>query len=79
MGRIVLIMGGGDWADASVDDLKVPAEMDLDAELEKWRKWYREEYVPAHRTSKKPIYKGFVTWLLERGAERAELEGFWDG
>lgn len=68
--RIVAIFGGGDWYDASVDYLVVPAGMDLDAEKEAHSKWWRSR-------SKGEPYKDFPERLIERGAARAtQIEEF---
>lgn len=81
--RLVAVLGGGDWADASVDHINVPDDLDLDAARERWRGWYRNEYLPEHakkRTGERrtwPTYLDFPTWLVEReGCARAEIEEF---
>ena len=68
--KITAIMGGGDWADASVDHLVLPGDWDI---VEKNR-----EYQDAGG------YRGtrmfFVEWLIGQGARRAldEVEEFWE-
>ncbi len=60
--RIVNVLGGGDWTDASVDCLSVPLTMDLDAEARIWR----DEGHRQHRT--------FAQYLALRGCEEADVE-----
>jgi len=71
--RIVLIYGGGDWADASCDDLKIPEGMDLDKEKIEYDHWLNNVYQPTDNN-----YMNFVEFLLSKGARRAGLEKFDD-
>ncbi len=76
--RVVLILGGGDWNDASVENLIVPKDMDLDEQKRNWNDWYKNHYIPEFRDKKQPEYKSFTDWLIERGCKKAELEEFYD-
>ncbi len=79
--RIVALLSGGDWFDASVEHLIVPREMNLEAERNARRKWYEEIYCPALQTSNKVEYIDLSRWLIERGARQAtetEVEIFDD-
>ena len=68
--KVIVIIGGGDWADASCEHLSVPADMDLAAEKATWVRLYRTE----RDDSAKP-WKSFPEWLrTERGAKDADLE-----
>lgn len=76
--RIVLICDGGDWTDASFDDLMVPEDMDLEEEKKLWRSWYEGEYLPELHAERKPKFRSLVDFLCEKGAREANLEQFWD-
>jgi len=79
--RIVAIMGGGDWYDASVDHLIVPREIDLEAEKRKWDEWYQYVYCSPENQDRKVRYICFVEWLENIGAKQATdeyIEEFWD-
>ena len=78
--RIVLILGGGDWADASVDDLIVAEDLDLEKEKEKYDKWYKEVYCSTGVNHQHGVkYQDFPEWLIARcDAEEAGLEEFND-
>ena len=82
MSKIVAIMGGGDWADASVDHIVVPSDMDMDTEHRAYREWYRQKYCSALRTGNKIPYLSFPEWLIKRGARQTtdnEVIEFWEG
>lgn len=70
MERIVAIMGGGDWVDASVEHLVVPSDLDLGAEFRAYNKWYHRKYCPVLRTDNRIPYLSFTEWLIKRGARR---------
>lgn len=40
--RIVVVKGGGDWADASVDVLTLPVGVDMQEARAVWGDWYRD-------------------------------------
>ncbi len=56
---IIALLGGGDWADASICHLVVPGGMDLDKEKKAWWKWYNDEYRPKYNTLKGIEYVSF--------------------
>jgi hypothetical protein len=62
MPRLVAILGGGDWADASVEHLVVPDNMNVEAE--------RTLYIHA---PKAPYcrWETFAEWLKKRGGREA--------
>jgi len=64
MSRTIAILGGGDWADASVDHVKVPDAMSLDEMHSKYLEWLRVG----------PKWKSFTDWLLKNGASMADVE-----
>lgn len=88
--RHVLLMSGGDWADASADLIDVPSGVDLQAEHDAYRKWYRESYVPSYTAWSKlenkysdenrqlcMKYLSFKEWLLSKGcAANTTIEVF---
>ena len=75
--RLVVVLGGGDWTDASVDYIDVAPELDLAARKARYDMWYREEYCPAMWSGETPHYYSFCDWLIHRGdATRATVEEF---
>lgn len=80
-GRIVAIMGGGDWYDASVEHLIVPAEVNLQTEKDAYDKWYRDVYSGARNRGEEVLYITFAQWLKELGSRdtiETEVEEFWE-
>jgi hypothetical protein len=76
MPRIAIILGGGDWTDASVDPLIVPDDLDLAKEKEKYNTWYHEVYCIDIEKRDLSAYMSFVDWLIQRGARHAtEADG----
>jgi len=80
-GRLCAVLSGGDWADAGVDHLVIPHDVNFFTARRKWQLWYHLEYVPAisdytrgaRRT--RPEYLSFTDWLIERcGARWARSE-----
>ncbi len=72
--KIWAIMGGGDWADASVEHLILPDGIDIEAEHKNHLWWYYNEYFPEMKN-----YLNFTDWLKKLGAKeptRDELECF---
>lgn len=86
MSRLVAVLGGGDWADASVDFLKVPDRLDLVAAKARWQAWYDTTYLPALREWQRnsggaPTFLTFSNWLAQREGCEAnpdEIETFND-
>jgi hypothetical protein len=75
--RIVAMMSGGDWEDASVEHIVISPEINLDRAKEEYDDWMR-------RTSCSPHYDyvSFIDWLkLKHGARDTtpeEVEEYWD-
>lgn len=66
--KLVAILGGGDWNDASVDHLVLPAQADLHDAKRAYNTWYRNVYCPAvqrRRLDSPPdvTYMSFVDFL----------------
>lgn len=86
MNKIIAIMGGGDWADASVAHLVIPDGMNLDKEHDAYREWYQNKYLPALRRSRDVVhlkvkYITFANWLIKHGARQTteeEVLEFWE-
>lgn len=71
MQKQVAIMGGGDWADASVSLLSVPENLDIEAAKEEYDEW--------REGKKHPEYMTFVEWLrAHKGATDSTVEEYWD-
>jgi len=71
-GKTVAIMGGGDWADASVDHLVIPSDMDIDQA-------YNDYYTDICRPNARWV--SFVEWLMQHGARDTtddEVLEFWE-
>ncbi|MDD5007268.1 MAG: hypothetical protein PHC68_02560 [Syntrophorhabdaceae bacterium] len=75
--RIVAMMSGGDWADASVEHIVISSSVDLD----KVKEEYEDEL---HEAKKHPhyIYVSFIDWLKKKYDARdttpEEVEEYWD-
>lgn len=81
--KIVAIMGGGDWYDATVEHLVIPKSLDLEHEYKLYRKWYKECYCKKYEseTVASGEYMTFFQWLMKKGAEKPseeDLVEFWD-
>lgn len=78
--KLVALLDGGDWYDASVLHILIPEDMDLEKAGVEWRRWYNEVYLPGLRANKKPEYISFDKWLIQHGAQEAtenEIIQFW--
>lgn len=73
--KTVALLSGGDWADASVDLLDIPDDMDVESVKEEWREWYNTMYRPSIRTGRIK-FKTVVDLLLEKGATRSDIEEY---
>lgn len=68
-----MILGGGDWTDASVDHVYAPVGFDLDAANDSYQRWLSDDYWPAlSRWNKiigavQPEFLGFPEWLVRHG------------
>lgn len=79
MPRFIAVMGGADWADASVDHVVIPEGMNLEDEQSRWREWYHGTYCPLLHTDNRVDYVSFVDWIKREGARDAtEIEEFWE-
>ncbi len=88
--RLVAVLGGGDWADASVDHLVIPVGVDLEAAKQAYQQWYREVYCTqpnmyVHAGVPDPDrieYLTFTAWLQThhgaREATESDIEVFQD-
>ena len=71
-GKIVAIMGGGDWADASVEHLMIPKDMDIDQA-------YNDYNIDIRRPNARWV--SFAEWLMQHGARNvtdSEVFEFWE-
>ena len=64
MAKIIAIISGGDWADASCEHLTIPDDYDLAEAKKQYRAWY----------NKTQAYITFSEWLLSHGAQSATEE-----
>ena len=80
--KIVAIMGGGDWADASVEHLVMSKDMDISKEHELYETWYSEVYCKGLRAEGKHVdFMVFSQWLMRKGARETtenDLEEYWE-
>jgi hypothetical protein len=74
----VAILGGGDWADASVDFIKIDPNANMEAYNREYIAWYGQYLHEYRNTNKKPKYYTFAEWLVEfKGATKDdEIEVF---
>ena len=63
--KLAAIMGGGDWADASVDHVKLRDGVNLDAAQKEYRHWYENEYRQPNSIRLRPQYYTFTEWLIK--------------
>src|SRR4051812_19008461 len=74
--KIVLLKSGGDWNDASVVPLSIPAELNLEEALKEYRVFISS--LPAIGPLRK-AYLTFEQWLKKnKDAEESPMEEFWD-
>lgn len=77
--RLLAVLDGGDWADASVTHVVVPQDVNVEEEQKKHREWYENEYRGNSKTMK---YLSFDEWLIERcggrAAEETDVEEVWN-
>lgn len=73
-GTLLAVMGGGDWADASVDHVVAPDGLDVDEARKRYDAWYRDEYVPRSRSGDQPKFFSFPEWLVARERCRKATE-----
>lgn len=85
MSRIVALMSGGDWCDASVEHLIIPEDIDLEEEQKLYNTWYKEEYCPGlsiqNLTKKRINFMLFSQWLMKKGARETtddEVLEYWE-
>jgi len=77
--KLVAILSGGDWYDASVTHLVMPEKVDLNEAKKAWDKWYRQIYCKSKQSAD---YFCFSTWLIKnygaRDATEKDVEIFED-
>lgn len=76
--KIVAIMSGGDWMDASVEHLIIPNTLNLEEQKHLYDDWYKKIYCQNLKTT---TYISFIDFLINKGARKTtskELEEFWD-
>jgi len=71
--KTVALLGGYDWADASVDILDIPDDMDIDAVRKEWQEWYNTVYRPSHSRDG-VVYKNVIDLMIEKGAKISNIE-----
>ena len=68
--RIIAILDGGDWVDASVDHIEIPDEMDLYSMRDQYREF---------RKTNRFKYPSFTAFLMKHGAtETSKVEEYWN-
>lgn len=83
-GVMVAVMGGGDWADASVDHLVALRPFSHRETTALWRKWYEGEYCPAlhDKTLPNVEFVNYPEWLVAEGYARLtsgdDIKELWD-
>jgi hypothetical protein len=86
---VLAVLGGGDWYDASVEHYVVSRSVDMDKEMDKYKRWRRnvqdplfEKWKEGGRKPPYPDFLHFTDWLLQNGTIRDpnddELVVFYD-
>lgn len=81
MSRIVALMSGGDWYDASVEHLVIQDDVILELEYKLYRAWYEDKYCPALRSQNRIDFMTFSQWLINKGARETtdnEVLEYWE-
>lgn len=78
--KTVAILGGGDWADASVAHLDMPKHVSIENAKKEYNKWYHEEYCSNLNTPTKIPYLSFTEWLKKhhQATDSMFVEEYWD-
>jgi hypothetical protein len=71
--RLIALIGGGDWADASIEHLVIPVNLDIEVEKKKYRE-YLKEYRRLAQTPDRIPWRGFGVWLVENCSARPATE-----
>ena len=79
MSKIVAIMGGGDWTDASVEFIEISNNVDLKALYKDYNNWVKDVYWKYKDTDKQVSYMPFINWLIKyTNIKEADIEEFWE-
>jgi len=62
--RLIAILSGSDWYDASVEHIEIPDKMNLENEYTAYIKWLRTDY----HSNTKTKHQSFTDFLKSRGA-----------
>ncbi len=77
--KITAILSGGDWNDAGVDHVELPANCDVSAAHTDYKRWYKEVY---HDISNNVEHQTFIEWLKNYHSAKDPAEGdvemFWE-
>lgn len=67
MKKLIAILGGGDWNDASVEHIVLDTDTPLEELKKDWDKWYEKTYLPLFHKNKQPKFQTFGEWLVALG------------
>lgn len=80
--KIVAVMGGGDWCDASIEHLVMSKDVNLSEEEKLYKVWYNEVYCRGLRGERDRVdFMVFSQWLIKKGARETTediLEEYWE-
>lgn len=75
--KLIALMGGDDWYDASVDLMAIPDDLDLKAEEIAYLEWRNEWQKNVNYNT----YISFPNWLKKKGSRDAlptEIVAIWE-
>ena len=68
--KLLAILGGGDWVDASVEHIVAEDDIDLSILKDTYKTWYHDIYIPG-----KVPFMSFAEWLIFKGHARKAIDG----
>lgn len=79
MAKRLAIMGGGDWADASICLLNLPDDVDVDKAEAEYRTWKSENWTTGNYVGHEGRFLNFADWLrVFKNATDSDVIEHWD-
>lgn len=80
--KVWALLGGGDWADASVNFVILPKGVDIEKEDKNYKAWLHDVWWNKDLPASHKDWMNFQDWLIKRCGGReprdCELETFFD-